>query len=99
MICHTILLDVPQGVLGHSSYSEGETSSVESQSDTIGNNEYYSPKIHHVFKTPDTIELSVKRQNSHVPSSFSMQSVPSNVVNENLSKRPTSLPVFRQNGV
>jgi len=96
LICHTILLDVPQGVLGHSSYSEGETSSVESQSDTIGNNEYYSPKIHHVFKTPDTIELSVKRQNSHVPSSFSMQSVPSNVVNENLSKRPTS---FRQNGV
>lgn len=99
LIFNIILQDIPQGALAHSSYSECETSSVESQSDTTGNSEYYTLIKHCDFKIPDTIESSVKKQNSYLPSSFSMQSVPSNKVNENVFKRPTSLPVFKQNGV
>lgn len=64
------------------------------QSDTMGSN-YFSPSTPQI---PEIIEQSEKRHNPFITSSVSMRSVSSNVVNENLSKRPSSLPVFRQNG-
>lgn len=62
------------------------------QSDTMGSNYFSSTP-----QTPEIIEQSEKRH-PFITSSVSMRSVSSNVVNENLSKRPSSLPVFRQNG-
>lgn len=107
IICIIIVLDIPQGLL-QSSYSETETSSVDSaaydsfqqvQSDITENYEFYSPTLQNIFTPSDITEQPEKRHNSYVPSSVSMQSVISNNVNENLSKRPSSLPVFKQNGL
>lgn len=107
IICIIIVLDIPQGLL-QSSYSETETSSVDStaydsfqqvQSDITENYEFYSPPLQNVFTPSDITEQPEKRHNSYVPSSVSMQSVISNVANENPSKRPSSLPVFKQNGL
>lgn len=88
----------------HNNNSEAETtSSIEStpcdslplfQSDTTGSS-YFSPSTP---QTPEIIEQSEKRHHPFITSSISMRSVSSNAVNENVSKRPSSLPVFRQNG-
>lgn len=100
------MLDISQGLLLHSSYSEAETSSMDStpcdsfqQPQTDINSDYFSPLISSVFTAPEIVEHSEKRNNSLIPSSVSMRSVSSNVVNENLTKRPSSLPVFKQNGL
>lgn len=87
------------------SYSEIELSSIDStpsDSFQLPNNEinsdYYTPETNS-FTTPDSHEQSEKRHNPYnIASSISMRSVSSNVTNENVSKRPSSLPVFRQNG-
>jgi len=88
-----------------SSYSEAETSSVDStpcdsfqlpQFESSG--DYHTPDLPTPLSTPDSIEASEKRHNPYITSSVSMRSVSSNVINESLSKRPSSLPVFRQNG-
>lgn len=87
-----------------SSYSEAETSSLDStpcdsfqlpQSDT---SEYFTPNLINTFTSPDIVEQSEKRHNPYITSSVSMRSVSTNASNENVSKRPSSLPVSRQNG-
>jgi len=89
-----------------SSYSEAETSSVDStpcdsfqlpQFESSG--DYHTPDLPTPLSTPDSVEVSEKRHNPYITSSVSMRSVSSNVINESLSKRPSSLPVFRQNGL
>lgn len=88
------------------SYSEIELSSIDSTpSDSFQlpnsdiNSDYYTPELTNSFTTPDSLEQSEKRHNPYnIASSISMRSVSSNVTNENVSKRPSSLPVFRQNG-
>lgn len=88
----------------HSSYSEADTSSMEStpcdsfhvpQYET---NDYQSPLSISPFPSPPDVEEPEKRHNPYISSSVSMRSVSSSMANENLSKRPSSLPVFRQNG-
>lgn len=91
-----------------SSYSEAETSSMDStpcdsfqlsQTDIIGSGSYQSPLLSNSFSTLGVSEQPEKRPNTYMPSSVSMRSVSStNVVNENLTKRPSSLPVFKQSG-
>ncbi|XP_008187002.1 katanin p80 WD40 repeat-containing subunit B1 isoform X1 [Acyrthosiphon pisum] len=96
-------IDHSQGLM-QSSYSEAETSSVDStpcdsfqlpQFESSG--DYHTPDLPTPLSTPESIEVSEKRHNPYITSSVSMRSVSSNVINESLSKRPSSLPVFRQN--
>lgn len=98
-----VVLDISQGLM-HSSYSEADTSSMEStpcdsfhipQYET---SDYQSPSSTSSFPSPPDVEQSEKRQSPYISSSVSMRSVSSSITNENLSKRPSSLPVFRQNG-
>lgn len=87
-----------------SSFSEAETSSLDStpcesfqlpQSDT---SEYFTTSnLNNTFSIPDVIEQPEKRHNPYITTSVSMCSVSTNVVNENVSKRPSSLPISRQN--
>lgn len=99
-------LDISQGLSMQSSYSEAETSSMEStpcdsfqlpHSDTAGS-DYQSPSLPNTYIPPGIVEQSEKRQNPYITSSVSMRSVSTNLANENLTKRPSSLPVFKQNG-
>lgn len=98
-------VDTSQGNM-QNSYSEIELSSIDSTpSDSFQlpnteiNSDYYTPELPNSFTTPDSLEQSDKRHNPYnIASSISMRSVSANVTNENVSKRPSSLPVFRQNG-
>lgn len=88
-----------------SSYSEAETSSMDSTPcDSLqlpqfeSASDYYTPNLSTPLSTPDSVEQSEKRHNPYITSSVSMRSVSSNVINESLFKRPSSLPVFKQNG-
>lgn len=47
---------------------------------------------------PDNYNTSEKKHNN-MSSSISMRNVSSSNTNENISKRPSSLPVYRQNGL
>ncbi|XP_025415743.1 katanin p80 WD40 repeat-containing subunit B1 isoform X2 [Sipha flava] len=93
--------DMSQGLM-HSSYSEADTSSMESTPcdsfhiPQYEMNDYQSPLPTSPFPSPPDVEHSEKRHNPYLSSSVSMRSVSSNVANEHLSKRPSSLPVFRQ---
>jgi hypothetical protein len=93
-----------QGLM-HSSYSEADTSSMESTPcdsfhiPQYEMNDYQSPLPTSPFPSPPDVEHSEKRHNPYLSSSVSMRSVSSNVANEHLSKRPSSLPVFRQSGL
>lgn len=92
-------LDISQVLPTQSSYSEAETSSMDSTlGDLSRNNDHHIPLSTNVFSPSDILEQSEKRHNPYITSSVSMRSVSSNVVNENSNKRPSSLPVFRQNG-
>lgn len=89
-----------------SSYSEAETSSLDSTPcDSLqlpqfeNSSDYHTPDLPTPSSKPDSVEASEKRHNPYITSSVSMRSVSSNVINESLSKRPSSLPVFRQNGL
>lgn len=87
-----------------SSYSENETSLLDSTpsellaSSQSDSNEYHTPFLPNNF-TNDIVNQPEKINNPFI-SSISMRSISTNVVKENiLSKRPSSLPVFRQNGL
>lgn len=95
----------------HSSYSEADTSSIESTpcesfhltqsiKDNIstGGSDYYSPLGNSSYNSPSIIEDSEPKINQYMTSSVSMRSVSNNIANESISRRPSSLPVFKQNG-
>ncbi|XP_050430947.1 katanin p80 WD40 repeat-containing subunit B1 [Adelges cooleyi] len=102
--------DIPQAVLMHTSYSEAETSSMEStpyesfhmaHSDRDINSsgiisDYHSP--HSLYNSPSMVEHSDPRINPYMTSSVSMRSVTAaNIASESITRRPSSLPVFKQN--